>query len=457
MENLKNLYEFSAKEKGIDFEVVNEYKGDIISDETRISQILKNLISNALKFTTSGSIVVKVSNSGDEKLPIKIEVEDTGIGIPKDKQELIFEAFSQVDGSTSRKYGGTGLGLSITKELTSLLGGNVKLESKENVGSKFTILLPNLDKKVQVDNDLEIEEPVVSKSEEIVVDIVKDSDVIPVNNINDDRGIVGDNRALLVIDDDRAFCEIVYENIKKHNYNGLIALNGKEGLSLIDNYNISGVLLDLTLPDLDGVEVLKHIKSNSDTKDLPVYIISSRDKDDKFFKLGAKGYGQKPLLEDDIDEIITALDDFIKNHENIIKNDEIEILDDVDLSDVNILVVDDDIKNIFVLDNILAESNGNVFTAYNGQEAIDLLRSNSDIDIVLMDIMMPVMDGYEAIKTIREDSELKNIPIIAVTAKTMKEEKEKCLKIGADDFVSKPIDMEMLISLVKIWSDKKHR
>ena len=455
LENLENLYIFNATQKGLEFNIVDNYKDMISSDRNRISQILKNLISNALKFTHKGVVTVQINKSNNEKLPIQIIVSDTGVGIPKEKQKQIFEAFTQADGSTSRQYGGTGLGLSITKELSSLLGGNIQLESFENEGSKFTINLPNLSKD-NFENTIDIKE--ISPRQDIE-QIKKEHILIQNHIINDDKDIVQNNSALLVIDDDSSFCDVVYEMIKKHDRFGLIAHTGKDGLNILDNYNISGLLLDLTLPDIDGIEILQKVKSNPILKDIPVYIISSRDKDEKFIKMGAKGYGQKPLLEDDIEDIIIALDEFIRNHKDIDNDEKKEkiIVDDIDLKNINILVVDDDIKNIFVLDNILNEYNANVFTSYNGKEAIETLKNNNHIDIVLMDIMMPVMNGYEAIETIRADDKLKNIPIIAVTAKAMKEDKEKCISIGADDFVSKPFDMDALISLVKVWSDKKHR
>ena len=445
LETIENLFEHSAKEKGLELIIIDEYKDIILSDRDRISQIVRNLISNALKFTSTGSITVKISHSNNSKKPIKISVSDTGIGIPHDKQEQIFKAFTQADGSTSRKYGGTGLGLSISKELTHLLGGDIYLQSKDGEGSTFSVEIPNLD-----GTPAEIKEPIINISKPEV----KTKDI----EINDDRKILNDNYAMLVIDDDVAFADVVYENIKNHGHFALIAHNAIDGLALVKKYNISGIMLDLTLPDMDGIEVLKELKNDSKLKDIPVHIISSKDKDDISLKMGAIGYGQKPLLNNDIDGVISKLEEFIKSETT---SSEIEkedtTFEDIDLSDLNILVVDDDIKNIFVLDTALSEYDANVQIAYNGKEAIEKLRKDDTINIVLMDIMMPVMDGYEAIETIRADKELSNIPIIAVTAKAMKEDKDKCISMGADDFISKPIDANTLIKLVKVWSEKKHR
>ena len=310
LEELHNLYEQSALNNNIELNIIDTYNNTIKSDKHRISQILKNLISNALKFTSKGEINIEISKSDNQDLPILINVKDTGIGIPKNKLTKIFEAFTQADGSTSRQYGGTGLGLSITKELTQLLGGKVLVDSIEGKGSTFSILLPNLDK--QKDNSKIEEEKTINDSMEMITE---------------------------------------YES----------------------NFN---------------------------------------------------------------------------------EQCEETIIDDVDLSDVNILIVDDDIKNIFVLDGVLQDYNANVFTAYNGEEAIELLKQNNSIDIILMDIMMPVMDGFEAITIIRNTKEISHIPIIAVTAKTLKEDKDKCLELGANDYISKPINMNSLINIVKVWSEK---
>jgi len=454
LENIESLFENSASEKNLELKIVDNYKGIINSDSDRISQIIRNLISNALKFTKEGSITVEIAKTDNQDRPIKISVTDTGIGIPKDKQEQIFKAFTQVDGSTSREYGGTGLGLSISRELSHLLGGEISLTSTDGIGSTFTVTLPDLKEKIN-HKDKAVKKPPLQEKK---VQKETKAETNKTIEVQDDRDILKDNYAMLVIDDDIPFSEIVYDNIKKHNHFGLIANTANDGIELIKRYKISAILLDLTLPDMNGIDLLKELKNNDSTKDIPVYIISSKDKDDNTLKIGALGYGQKPLLENDIDEVISELEKFIKDYKKTKKTVQTyQKLDDVDMEDLTVLIVDDDIKNIFVLDSALNEYNVNVVTAYNGKEAIQRLQENEDIDIVLMDIMMPVMNGYEAIETIREDEKLKNIPIIAVTAKAMREDKEKCMRIGADDFMSKPIDVDALMKLVKVWSDKKHR
>ena len=436
LEETKNLFEHSAEEKGLELKIIDEYKGIIFSDKNKVSQIIRNLISNSLKFTSDGFIEIKIAKSEDKTKPIEISVTDTGIGIPKDKLDKIFKAFVQADGSTSRKYGGTGLGLSISKNLVHLLGGEIFVESKEDEGSKFVVRLPNL------------------KKREIILENSKDFDTI---EINDDRNILGDNSAILIIDDDETFAGLIYETVKKHGHYGLIAYTGKDGLKLLHKYKVSGIVLDLGLPDIDGIDLLREIKNDDKLKDIPIHVVSSNDKDDKFLKMGAIGYEQKPLLEENINEVIEKLEEFINEvDDNKLENSNDTSEKNIDLNGLNILVVDDDIKNIFVLDSALREYNANIITAYNGKEALEKLNNSDNIDIILMDIMMPVMNGYEAIEIIRKELKL-DLPIIAVTAKAMKEDREKAIGIGADDFVSKPIDIEALIKIIKVWSEKKNR
>ena len=567
LKQMKDIFEYTASDKGLEFNIVDEYNDTIYNDKDKISQIIRNLISNAFKFTKKGSITLKISPS--KKYDFKISVIDTGIGIPKDKQELIFKAFTQADGSTSREYGGTGLGLSISRELAKLLGGSVDLESIENIGSTFSVELPNIKK---------VEKKHTVNNTAIKTEIKYTPTIEEYSKVQDDRENIGQNdETYLIIDDDKIFAEVVYDEIKKGKNNALIALTANEGLSLVKKYKIKGILLDLTLPDMDGIEVLKELKSKPETRAIPIHIISSKDKNNETLELGAIGYLQKPVSDTDINSVITTIDsfkekkikdllivedntvhrealmeligtginitgvksaseaikevktekydtvivdlgledssgyevcEFIKNsfpnlpiiiytgkdlsntdkmklheysnsiiiktansNERILneinlflhmKNEEDKnisdtLFDSIDLSSKNILIVDDDIKNIFVLDAALKEFNASTFTAFNGQEAIDFLHTNSNMDLILMDIMMPVKNGYEAIEEIKKDEKLKHIPIIAVTAKAMKEDREKCLEIGADDYLSKPIDINVLANLIDIWSKRKSK
>jgi len=434
LEEIKALFEHSAKDKGLELRVIDEYNDTIISDKNRVSQIVRNLISNSLKFTSKGFIEVKISRSDDPKRPIEISVKDSGIGISEDKLEKIFEAFVQADGSTNRKYGGTGLGLSISKELANLLGGEIFVESKEGKGSRFFVKLPNLKNEV----DKTIDENLQKESE-----------------VKDDREILGDDGAILIISDDEVFNKQIYTKIKNSGHKGLIAHNKKDGLELIRSFKVVGIVLDLGLPEIERIDIIKEIKSDGKLKDIPIHIVSLNDKDSEFLNIEEDGCEQKSSIKKDLYEVVEKLEEFI-NRVKESKTDDKKISKKIDLSGLNILIVDDDIKNIFVLDSALSEYDATIKAVYNGKEAIEILKSGEKIDIVLMDIMMPVMDGYEAIETIRKDLKL-DIPIIAVTAKTMKEDKQKAIEVGADDFVSKPIDIDSLVKIVKVWSEKKHK
>ena len=420
LENVQTLFEHGVEEKGLNFEVVDNYDGMIMSDSNRISQIVRNLISNALKFTSRGTIRVEFSKSQDSSKPVVITVSDTGIGIPSEKQEKIFQAFTQADGSTSRQYGGTGLGLSISKELAHLLHGDISLESREGEGSSFIVRVANFvtdyrSETIEREPKVEITKPIV----------------------HDDRAALTDEYAMLVIEDKSTFSEKIYATIKEKGLFSLLSNTKEETLELIYKYNISAIILNLNLSNGQGSEILKELKNDKEMSSIPIYIISTEDKEATEFS------------ETELNSFI-----LLKESQSEQVTQEIFSNDTIDLSHLKILLVDDDIKNIFVLDSALTEYGATTIAAYNGEEALEKLHTDKSIDIVLMDIMMPIMDGYEAIEKIREDEELKALPIIVVTAKSMKEDRDKCLAIGADDFVSKPINVQSLVQLVAVWSDK---
>jgi len=420
LENIHSLFEYGVQEKNLAFEVVDNYDGIIKSDSNRMSQIVRNLISNALKFTTEGSIKVELSKSDDLSKPLTITVSDTGIGIPLEKQEKIFQAFTQADGSTSRKYGGTGLGLSISKELTHLLHGEISLQSEAGKGSNFIVKIANFSNEIVKD------------------DTLQDTD-IDTDDYKDDRDSIKDEYALLVIEDDIKFIKKIHKTVKEKNLFSLFSSSKKETIELIQEYNISAIVLNINLLNGDGTEILKELKNDEKMSHIPIYIITQKDKE------------AQELNDTELESFILFSNDKLQEEETI---QEELAENEVDLSHLNILLVDDDIKNIFVLDSAFREYGANIEVAYNGKEALEKLHQNRSIDIVLMDIMMPVMDGYEAIEHIREDEELKHLPIIAVTAKAMKEDRDKCISLGADDFVSKPLNIQSLVKLVAVWSDK---
>ncbi len=573
LQQFQDMFEHTAIDKGLELIIKDELNTTFINDEDKLSQIIRNLLSNAFKFTKNGYIELGIIDSGEEDRPIQIYVKDSGIGIPEKKQKLIFEAFSQADGSTSREYGGTGLGLSITKEFAKLMKSYVKLESIENEGSTFSILLPKSAGKLS--QKLIKERKPEYKIDKIVIDKIDKNEII-----DDRENISVSDGVMLIIEDDINFIEILKHKINNINLKALIATSGNEGLELAKKYKVDGVLLDLGLPDMSGVEILRELKQDIKTKHIPVHIISAEDKDNLPQKLGAVGFIQKPAKEEDIDDAIKKLyethnkkpkhiliveDDknqqdamigLIEDEESSIElkavdsakiaieelkkgfydiviidlglssgsgyeicdymkknnietpiiiytgrdlsedeanklriytdsiilktaNSDERLLEDIELFlhniktttekqiekpkslEVNlegkyILVVDDDAKNIFVLSSALEEEGIDVIDAKNGKIALEILREEKNIDLVLMDIMMPVMNGYEAIAEIRKDKRLKHLPIIAATAKAMKDDKQKCIDVGADDYISKPLDLDLLIKMVKAWVNKSH-
>ena len=563
--NIKDMFETNIQNKGLEFTIIDKYNSLITTDEDKLSQIVRNFLSNALKFTDKGGIKLLIEPLGEDE--VKIAVQDTGIGIAEDKQRLVFKAFMQADGSTSRKYGGTGLGLSITKELVSLMKGEINLESKEGEGSTFSIVIPNL-------NKLEKKEKEIEKTR-IEPKIEKKDINVPEKTVIDDAGKLSEeDKPFLIIEDSESFALTLKDAINSNDEYALIATTGKKGLELAKAYdNIQGILLDLGLPDIDGIDVLKELKTNLITRKIPVYIISGRNSDNKTKSLGAVGYKQKPLTSDDLNSVIKEIHSFndkkvkdllvveddniqreaiiefigngtikskgvgstkeaitelhkdiydaiivdltlkdghglqiceyIKNNnlnipiivytgkeltieeENEIKkytdsiviksaNSQNRLLEEVDMflhrvksnkppkekqyntKDISfggkkVLVADDDMRNTFVLVEILEEHGAEVLTAADGKEALEILYQNPDTGIVLMDIMMPVMDGYEAIRQIRKNNKIKDIPIIAVTAKAMPQDKERSLEAGANDYLSKPLNLETFVGVVQAW------
>ncbi|QOY55266.1 response regulator [Candidatus Sulfurimonas marisnigri] len=432
-------FEEIAKQKNLTFKTVDDYKGLIKNDRDRLGQVLRNLISNSLKFTKSGSITLHVENAADNK--IKISVCDTGIGIPKSKQESIFEAFQQADGGTSREYGGTGLGLSISLELIRMMHGEILLDSKENEGSAFSIIIPNIDNK-------ESEKP-KEKIEQTALHV----------EINDDRSALQTNdKPFLIIEDDENFANILKEKINSQGEYALISHTGTSGLALARSYNIKGVLLDLGLPDIDGIDLLKEFKTDSSLRKIPVFVISGDHRVKLTKEYGAEGYIQKPVTDSEITSVIQEIknsDDEIHEFMSRVNiQSTTNAKESVDLTGKKVLVVDDDIRNIYVLLEALSSKGADVITANDGQEAIDTLSTNIDVDIILMDVMMPVMDGYEAVKIIKENTKTKDIPVIAVTAKALSEDRQNALDAGYDDYITKPLQMKMLMEIICAWVEK---
>ena len=573
----------------------------IETDQQRLLQIIKNLMSNAIKFTDKGGITVdffkpaantNLSRSGlDHQQTIGISVTDTGVGIPKEKQKPIFEAFQQADGSTSRQYGGTGLGLSISRELAKLLGGEIQLESEENKGSKFTIFIPA--EMAEPDEADEPSDTVSSKSTEqpqttesnmasvkIAEPVTENDERKSAPSIKDDRDVIeGNNRVILVIEDDLNWAKTLYRFCHQRNFKCLHAGDGETGLQLAEQYQPTAIVLDIRLPGLDGWGVLELLKDNSNTRHIPIHMMSASEETIDAYKKGVIGFLTKPIDSNQLDNAFTKIEDVIsrdvkelliiekdaklrKNIAKLIGDDDVnttavgsgkQALDelrsktydcmilDLALSDISgfdvlkqmndsedisappvvvyagreltpdeelklqmyagsitvkgvksedrlldetalflhrviddlpepkkeiitrlhdkdsifegkkILLVDDDMRNVFALSKVMEGVGMEIFKASNGQKALGILDNESGIDLVLMDIMMPVMDGYEAMHHIREQERFADLPILALTAKAMVDDREKCIAAGANDYMPKPVDIERLLSLIRVW------
>ncbi len=579
-EGLKAIFEPIAAEKKIQFVVTKaaDVPEKIETDRLRLEQILRNLISNAIKFTDSGSVSLSINGDGHT---ISFTVSDTGIGIPEDKQQIIFEAFQQADGSTKRKYGGTGLGLSISRELAKLLNGEIKLNSREGEGSQFTLVIPVVRNKEFVAEKQPLFSPgyfeeVPKEAEKKETPRISQPD-IPAS-VPDDRGnIEKHDKAILIVEDDVPFAKSLLDYIRTKGYKGIIAVRGDEGIQLATKYNPTGILLDIELPVKNGWEVMDELKNHAATKRIPVHIMSSYqlrrqgleqgvdfiNKPFGFEKMNEvlnriehalslhprkvmiveenskhamalfyflENSGVSSVIKDNVNDSIATLkqsnvDALIfdmegskkqsfENLEKVRKTPGLEnlpvifltgknlsqaeeakikqyadsivvktahsyqrILDEISLflhavedntdhpsskykktgsleevlKGKKVLIADDDVRNIYSLAKSLEHYGMKVFSAINGKEALKQMQENNGIQIVLMDMMMPEMDGYEAISLIRQIPQFKNVPVIAVTAKAMTEDREKCIRAGASDYITKPVDIDQLISLLRVW------
>lgn len=582
-DNLSNLFTIVAKEKKIDFEIISKDAPAVIkTDKMRLEQILKNLISNAIKFTEKGSVSLEIKVNDDDDKIICFIVKDTGIGIPLDKQPLIFEAFQQADGSTKRKYGGTGLGLSISRELAKLLNGEIILHSKENEGSSFTLCLPVFGSSLKKNTALKTPPIEIDEQEEKKQETQNKyiSMVIPEEVADDRNSITENDKVILIVEDDINFAKSLLTFSRKKGYKAVVAVRGDYALNFALLYRPIGVLLDIELPVKSGWEILEELKNNSKTKHIPVHVMSSHKLKQESLLKGAVDFLDKPVAFEKIPDVFIriehiinkeaqkvliiednpkhakALSYFLESYninseiksevseglkalnksevdcvildmgipdkhayeilDNVKKNpglenlpvivftgkslslkEEIKIkkyadsiivktahsyqrmLDEVSLFlhlveenknpdgkkdnhrklnllnnilfDKTVLIVDDDVRNIYSLTKALEVFKMNVITAFDGKEAIKMLEENPNTDIVLLDMMMPNMDGYETAEKIRSNSKHLTLPLIAVTAKAMTGDREKCIKAGASDYITKPVDIDQLLSLLRVW------
>jgi PAS domain S-box-containing protein len=580
-----------AEQKGLklDAKLAKELPEFIRTDSQRLSQIVKNLLSNAIKFTEKGSVSITIDI--DTESTIVISITDTGIGIADDKQLAVFEAFQQAEGGTSRKYGGTGLGLSISRELAKLLGGEIKLNSKINEGSVFSLIVPleivqeqGLESTSVTENYLE-NKPTLFKPS-----VSNETKFLNYPSIEDDRDTIkSDDKTVLIIEDDLKFAAIILKQANKKGFKCLSAATGEDGLALALKYNPQAIILDMILPGINGHAVLLELKANPALRHIPVHIISAKERSLEPIREGAIEYLMKPVAKEDLEEAFNRIEKFvnrkmknlliIEDNENarkamriLIGNGDVKcfeaetgkqalaiyeqnqidcIILDIGLPDMSgfelihklektvpaggqgtdynlppiivytgkeltkeennelekyaesiiikgvkseerlldetalflhrtisnlpkskqviihnlydkeavfqakkILLVDDDMRNLFALSKILKERGMEIIKAENGKIALEMLELHPEIDLVLMDIMMPEMDGYEAMKQIRAQIKFKNLPVIALTAKAMKDDKKKCIDAGANEYITKPIDVERLLSLMRVWLSK---
>lgn len=399
---------------------------------------------------------------------LAFSVTDTGIGISPEKQQIIFDAFQQVDGSIGRKFGGTGLGLSISKELVRRLGGEFSLQSEEGVGSTFTVYLP-----LGVGPDAE-QGPI---NNSLLSTITSPAIYTKPSPPIDDRANLepGDN-IILIIEDDPAFAGILQEFARDKNFKTIIALRGDEGLQYARQYKPSAIILDMSLPIVNGWDLIKILHHDDDLTHIPVHIISATDgpATSGDYMLS---YTTKPVGKIELENLLSTIKNYLSNGgknklalstnplANKTENKPIRTrlpqptlsvttrpaINQAAFQGQKVLLVDDDMRNVFALSALLEANQMIVVTAGDGQEALDQLNEHPDTAIVLMDIMMPEMDGYEATRHIRANPRFLSLPVIALTAKAMTGDRERCLAAGASDYITKPVDSTQLFSLMQVW------
>ncbi len=590
---VERTFRHLAESKQVEFKVSLDgaLPKTMLTDIKRLQQIIKNLLSNAFKFTHVGNVSISIapaiegwSSEADEleraERVIAFKVSDTGIGISAEKQQIIFEAFQQADGSTSRKYGGTGLGLAISRELSKLLGGEIKLVSATGAGSVFTLYLPQTymptrtaRPRVQVEKPLAPPAPVETLSPE------EASGLQFANEANDDRDDIqpGDH-VILIVENDLGFAKILLEASRDKGLKGVVASSGAAALAMVREFHPAVMTLDIFLPDMQGWRVLERLKADLSTRHIPVCVVSTEEARDRALDSGAIGFISKPLVSRDlVDRAIERLKGFVSRQARqvlllmpdgqmrseiverlgaadvpmlvawsgeevlrllkanpvdcLVVDERTADLEPQDVLDVlaeqpvtqtlpvvffgdqgaeliarwknsegsfalreahtterlldyiyfflhrsaasmpsaereflenlhsahrilegkRALIVDDDMRNIFALATLLDEQGMEIVSANNGRDAIKKVESDGEIDVVLMDIMMPEMDGITTIKEIRKLPKGGDLPIIAVTAKAMKGDREKCIEAGAWDYLSKPVDRLHLLAVLRGW------
>ncbi|WP_428303934.1 HAMP domain-containing protein [Lacipirellula sp.] len=599
---IERTFRHVAENRGVEFvvELDSYLPRSLTTDSKRLQQIIKNLLSNAFKFTHHGQVSLRIGIAYDgwhadnaalasSDSVIAITVRDTGIGIPVDKQQIIFEAFQQADGSTSRKYGGTGLGLAISRETARLLGGEIRLISTPDVGSEFTLYLPQVF--VPQKTVRRLSAPTAPSPPDKDFSGAANPDRSNDADQNGDEGeslqaaddrdsIAAGDRTILIVDNDRGFADFARDAARTTGFKTLVTASGAMALTLAKDFQPRAILLDISLPDIDGWRVLRRLKHDPHVRHIPIYLVSSADNLEHGTHLGAKGILQKPIqkteqlkqflegvrrfvdrdertviiMEPDADRRhrlydmlsspkveVVALDSgltavrtmeqrradcvvitpdpvdmslptlaefaisrcesdgvpvflcaegeqtaeskhrlvhlakefdlrYVEDSEDLLHRATLALCQPIsDLPDQQrrriievmnqspilagkkALIVDDDIRNIFALTSVLERHEMATVSAETGRSAISLLEESTDVDVVLMDIMMPEMDGIDTMRAIRRISRFKDLPIVAVTAKAMKGDREKCIEAGAWDYLSKPVDSEQMLTALRAW------
>jgi CheY-like chemotaxis protein/signal transduction histidine kinase/DNA-binding LacI/PurR family transcriptional regulator len=586
-----------AERKGLAFTttIAEDLPSGMITDEQRLAQIVKNLLSNAFKFTEQGSIALSIQRAANDAHQVAISVSDTGIGMTPEQQKVVFEAFQQADGSTSRQYGGTGLGLTITREMTHRLGGQVALTSEPGKGSTFTIYLP-LKGVGGSEQDLETSDPrQATRNQAATPAAAPHSSPVPAlpnqqPTISNQKSIIPDDRddinptdrVLLIVEDDPKFAKIVLNYAHKKHFKCLVAGDGESALALTKTHRPAAIILDLKLPGMSGWDVLDAIKDDPDLRHIPIHIMSVDDEDVSAYQRGAMGFLTKPISQKALEGAFGKIETFISSKirslllveddaalrlsvRKLLDGSDVAITEaatgqgalqalatqpfdcmilDLSLPDISgfellnrldgdealpkcpviiytgkelspeenqellkyadsvivkgvksperlldettlflhrvvadlpadqqqtirklhnreavlqgkqILIVDDDARNAFALSRLLSERGVKMHIAPSATKALEKLE-HLEVSLILTDIMMPGMDGYEFIKALRQQPSFQKLPIIALTAKAMKGDREKCIEAGANDYLSKPIDPERLFSMLRVWLSKE--
>ncbi|HVC77176.1 MAG TPA: HAMP domain-containing protein [Candidatus Micrarchaeaceae archaeon] len=442
----------------------------IPTDPQRLQQILNNLLSNAFKFTESGRVAFSAEpvtagwsadnmSLGRADGVIALSVADTGIGIPAQKHQSVFEAFAQGDGTTSRKYGGTGLGLSICRELTSLLGGEIKLKSEVGRGSTFTVYLPtSIPASGARAHGASPNGSTVHSTESVWEDAAAPGSWKPESSTRRAPGatkIGGAEKNILVVEDDPVQRQHIVGLMEPIGANVTAVSTGEDAVALLEDQTFDCVVLDLGLPGLTGWQVIDHLKTNEALKTIPLLIYTAKDltrKEEQRLGRSAKSIVIKEIrsperLREEVTAILETAESEIQVEIASVNSERVE----ASLANKKVMVVDDDIRNIFALTALLERQQMEVVSVDSGKEAIEAIENDPDIDIALVDIMMPEMDGYETMTKMRQMASFRDRPIIALTAKAMKGDREKCIEAGASDYIAKPVNNSNLLSMLRSW------